>query len=116
MQKTDESVSCAGGLEHVPPHRCAPLLRQQPACLDLNILVMPRRQGTPIQLAAIGAVLSQLQYMTTFSIFGDGGIWQNDIHLYPCAGAIGRHIVVAFNIAWGVFILASLCLCQLPLL
>lgn len=34
---------------------------------------------------------------------------QDVICFCHCAGAIGRHIVVAFNIAWGVFILASLC-------
>ena len=28
--------------------------------------------------------------------------------MFAVPGAIGRHIVVAFNIAWGVFILASL--------
>ena len=29
------------------------------------------------------------------------------LNMFRLIGAIGRHIVVAFNIAWGVFILAS---------
>lgn len=34
--------------------------------------------------------------------------------MFRLIGAIGRHIVVAFNIAWGVFILVSLCIYHLP--
>lgn len=77
--------------------RCAEhaVKRSQPACCVLRYACIDSSLLTP-------------------AVCCRGQVLQDDTCFCPCTGAIGRHIVVAFNIAWGVFILVSLCLYNCP--